>query len=276
VDKDYNISMVQSVSILGCGWLGRPLGRFLLGIGFSVKGSTRTADSLRDLDKDFISGYSIDLNRPTPPDPSFFDSNGLIVTVPFRRDLSDPNVYFYWLERLIDWIADTQISWVIFTSSTSVYPQSDGVWAESSEFAYDTLRSEVLGRVERLFLDCKIPSIVLRVGGLVGPGRSPVRRIQSTEKISRPNQPVNLIHRDDCIAIISKLIWDPIGNNIYNIVCNDHPTRREYYTAVCKSAGFPLPKFDTPNGPNRIISGEKIVSDLKYVFIYPFVLDMPI
>lgn len=265
--------MAHSISILGCGWLGRPLGHLLSGIGFSVKGSTRTAESLKVFEKGFISGFLIDLDRPTRPDPSFFDSDGLIITVPFRRDLSDPNVYFHWLEPLIDWISGTKISWLIFTSSTSIYPQSDGVWTESSEFEYDTRRSEVLGCVERLFLDCEIPSAVLRLGGLVGPGRSPIKRIQSTDKISRPNQPVNLIHRDDVISIISKLIRTRIGNNIYNIVCNDHPTRQDYYTAVSKSSGLPTPKFDTQIGPNRIISGEKIVSELKYDFIYSSVTD---
>lgn len=47
----------MKVSILGCGWLGFPLAKKLIEIGFEVKGSTTTENKLAVLKSNKIAPY---------------------------------------------------------------------------------------------------------------------------------------------------------------------------------------------------------------------------
>ena len=41
---------METISILGCGWLGVPLAEYLIKCGYRVKGSTRTKEELAVLE----------------------------------------------------------------------------------------------------------------------------------------------------------------------------------------------------------------------------------
>ena len=48
----------KSISILGCGWLGLPLARQLIKLGYSVKGSTTSPEKIQILKGSQIDGYN--------------------------------------------------------------------------------------------------------------------------------------------------------------------------------------------------------------------------
>jgi len=50
------------VSILGCGWLGKPLAVSLVKKGFYVKGSTTSTEKLNELNQLNISPFLIDIS----------------------------------------------------------------------------------------------------------------------------------------------------------------------------------------------------------------------
>jgi 3-hydroxyisobutyrate dehydrogenase-like beta-hydroxyacid dehydrogenase len=56
--------MIQSssISILGYGWLGKPLAKKLADMGFSIKASTTTIDKLAELEQSGIQPFHIDLS----------------------------------------------------------------------------------------------------------------------------------------------------------------------------------------------------------------------
>ena len=53
------IVVMKSVSILGCGWLGKPMAVSLLREGFSVKGSTTSEIKIQELEALEIEAYLI-------------------------------------------------------------------------------------------------------------------------------------------------------------------------------------------------------------------------
>jgi len=55
----------KRVTICGCGWLGLPLGKFLVGKGFDVKGSTTREEKFSQLQEAGIQPFRVSL------DPSF-------------------------------------------------------------------------------------------------------------------------------------------------------------------------------------------------------------
>ena len=55
-------------------------------------------------------------------------------------------------------------------------------------------------------------------------------------------------------------------NGIYNAVCPNHPNRKDYYIAMAKSKGLPVPKFENDSPIKKKIISKKICQVLNYEF----------
>ena len=78
---------MNTISVLGCGWLGLPLTRFLLDKGYKVKGSTATPEKLDELESSGIEPYHITLTPEINDDynPEFLNTDILIINFPPER-----------------------------------------------------------------------------------------------------------------------------------------------------------------------------------------------
>ena len=56
-----NTRLIKSCSILGCGWLGLPLARYLITRGFNIKGSTTREERMGELQRTGIRPYHLQL-----------------------------------------------------------------------------------------------------------------------------------------------------------------------------------------------------------------------
>ena len=80
---------------------------------------------------------------------------------------------------------------------------------------------------------------------------------------------MNLIHRDDCIGIISQIVEQEVWGEVFNCCADTHPTKREFYTQAAKSIGYPLPKFEDSGSVSfKIISNQKVKHHLNYKFLH--------
>ena len=96
--------------------------------------------------------------------------------------------------------------------------------------------------------NCKV--VILRLVGLVGEDRQPVRYLVKKEDIPNPDHTVNLIHLDDCIKLIIKIIknFDNIPNHQILIGVNQQNfNRQKYYNNRAIQLGLTLPKFNNTN-----------------------------
>ena len=57
------IVAMKNVSLLGCGWLGKPLAVSLINDGFLVKGSTTSEMKIQELETLGIEPYLIDITE---------------------------------------------------------------------------------------------------------------------------------------------------------------------------------------------------------------------
>ncbi len=128
---------------------------------------------------------------------------------------------------------------------------------------------EALVKVEQLLLaKSDIEFTILRFGGLIGEDRNPVKYMAG-KHIEKGSTPVNLIHRDDCIGIIERIIQKEAWGEIFNAVADEHPTKSDFYTAAAKAKGLLEPTFGNETDGHKIISNKKIKNALGYEFIYP-------
>ena len=111
---------------------------------------------------------------------------------------------------------------------------------------------------------------VLRFGGLIGEDRHPIHFLAGRKNIDQPNAPINLIHKDDCVGIIEKIIATNSWDEIFNAVAPSHPSRETYYTQKALELSLALPQFNPANNfGGKIILSSCIENVLKYTFTKP-------
>ncbi len=260
-----------TVAILGCGWLGLPLGKHLLAKGYSVKGSVTSPEKLNQLGDAGILPYRIVLSdsEAIVEDPAFFESDVLIVAIPPRRIDSVEQVFPAQIGQLIPLILNSGIQKVIFISSTSVYPEKHQVAREDDLFSPDKGSGKALLLAENLLNSLTdFKTTILRFGGLIGADRNPARFLL---KAQRPvaNTPVNLIHRDDCIGIIVAVLEQELWGETLNACCPEHPLKKDFYGRAARISGLPAPLVSDQAEAYKIIDSSKLIRMLGYAFIYP-------
>ena len=265
---------MTQISILGCGWLGLPLAKALLKKGFLVKGSTTSMEKIPLIKTAGIEPFIIQLEEKKISDSItdfLADSQILIVDIPPKLRGNSNENFVAKIATLIPFIENSTIEKVLFVSSTSVYGEDNGLVTDETPLNPDTEGGRQLAIVESLLQkNSRFETTILRFGGLIGEDRNPVRFLSGRENIENPNAPINLIHQDDCIGIIEKIIVLNSWNKTYNAVAPFHPTRKEYYTQKATDLNLALPKFV----PSNTMAGKTILSDtlknsLQYSFIKP-------
>ncbi|HKI44810.1 MAG TPA: SDR family oxidoreductase [Balneolales bacterium] len=274
--------MKQTISILGCGWLGLPLGKTLVDAGYTVKGTTRDSGKLSILREHDIWPWLLALNpQPVYEEPVdiFFDCDTLIINVPpGLRGGKPPEFPILQMKGILPWIKRNQPH-VIYVSSTSVYPDNGGLVSESyTQDIRDSEAHPILLAERLLQSDDTFSTTIVRFSGLYGYERNPARYFAGRDYVRNGSAPVNLIHLDDCIGIIQRLIEKDIRDEVFNASSDEHPTREEYYTEMVRRSGLKLPTFSEADGGTRhkIVSNQKLKNVLGYRFLYPSPYDGPL
>ncbi len=255
---------------MGCGWLGLPLAQFLLKLGYEVKGTTSTKDKLKDLNSKGISPYLITIGEQTiegPIEDFLEDLNTLIINIPPGRKKPDSGSYVAKMEHLRSRLQESGVNRVIFVSSTSVYGNLSGEIREDTPPEPNTESGRQLLEVERLFAtNDQLNTTIVRFGGLIGPGRHPVHQLSGRKGLKNGNHPVNLIHLDDCLHILTAVLQHGWWNLVFNAVYPEYPNKKDYYTSESKMKDLPLPEYQNTNKKE----GKKVIPaallDKGYVF----------
>lgn len=274
---------MNSISILGCGWLGFPLATSLLTKGYNIKGSSTTASSLDGLKAAGIMPFQIQLKEQEIIGnvAEFLDQTAvLIIAIPprLRGEIvaSETLSFVNKIKTLIPFIEKSNVQKVLFVSSTSVYgdstinPNMQEI-TEEVKPTPDTESGQQLVIVEQLLQSNKhFKTTVIRFGGLLGADRHPIKFLAGRTKIENPDGPVNLIQREDCIGIIIKFLevaYQDKWGDTFNAVAPQHPSRKTYYQKKAQQFNLPLPTFvENATSKGKIISSKKVETILNYSF----------
>jgi nucleoside-diphosphate-sugar epimerase len=259
-----------------------PLCQELVSQGFVVKGSTRSVERNSLLADNKIQPFNIDLAANNVQADDFLNADILIVNIPFKE--------VHAFSTLVEQVAASSISKVIFISSTSVYGDKEGLVCEHDE----NLTSHPLLDIEALFTsNTHFSTTVLRFAGLIGPKRNPALFFKNNRSVKNPDYLVNMIHQQDCVNIISIIIKQQAWGEIYNGCAESHPSKRAFYTHTSTISGVPIPKFDSEieteleseiksasatigneSCTGKVISNHKVKTELGYQFVYPDLLNL--
>lgn len=273
----------KSISILGCGWMGFPLAQHLISKDWDVHGSTTTEEKLKTLKQAGIVPYhiSFDPDLQCMDCDDFWQSEILFLNIPpGRRHPDVEERYPAQIKSVLDQVQKGDTEWIIFAGSTSVYPSNSNLVEEDDASRGDDVRASgraLMHAEDLLHSSHGFDTTILRFGGLYGYDRHPANYLKGKKGLKNGSAPVNLIHRDDCIQIIDRILKKDIRGEIYNCVSDGHPPRCEFYKAAADMLGVEPPTFeDSEEGAKRtkIVSNLKLKQDLDYTFRYPNPMDL--
>ncbi len=263
---------IPSISILGCGWLGFPFAEQLIQKGFSVKGSVTSADKMKLLEEKKIVPFNIQVTetKVIGDIADFLQSDILIINFPPGRRGDVIRHHTAQMRMLTKEILKSPVKNVLFISSTSVYPELNVTMYED-ETRYPTSTSgRALYEAERVLQAQKqFKTSIIRFAGLMGLDRHPGKFLAGKKALGNGKAPVNIIHIDDCIGVMIKLIEKNAWGEIFNACADVHPLRKDFYTLAAEKLGLEAPEFLPSTASNfKIVNSDKIKTKLKYVFKY--------
>ncbi len=269
----------MKISVLGCGWLGFPLAQRLHSHNYSIKGSTTTEAKLQTLRQNGITPFLINLPKSLDDEAiiPFWQSDVLILNVPPRLGKGESAGSFVKAtEQIVEKCRQHNLSWIIFTSSTSVYSETGGITKEEDAEPGSASRpaGEELLKAEEIIKNSGLDYTILRLGGLYGYGRHPIKYLSGKKDLDGASKPVNFVHQTDCVNVICEIIRQKKRNEIYNVVSDGHPPRKEFYESAAEHFNLPKPHFKESNGKvYRVVSNQKLREELLYDFSYPNPMD---
>ncbi|MDC0357381.1 hypothetical protein OAO01_01070 [Oligoflexia bacterium] len=251
----------MNIVVYGCGWLGKQLAKALSAAGHSVQVTASKPDSCAALQREGLKAFRCSL-----PDNFSVPKDGiecaLLCFPPFWR--VEPASVVKVIAALRAKLPND--CRVLYTSTTGVYVPGK-LLAESADTLQDEYHKSIV-EFEAFVLSYR-QSLVLRLAGLVGPGRHPGRFL-SGRKLNNPNAPVNLVHAADITRLVLSVTeHDSFSQKIYNMCASLHPTRWEVYSSYCSKMGLPLPVRGESGEPAKSISSASLISDFNFSFEYP-------
>jgi nucleoside-diphosphate-sugar epimerase len=274
---------MKKVAIIGLGWLGMPLALSLVARGYQVLGSKTTPDGVEAARMCGIESYPLLLQPQMACDSdaqaALFNVDALILTLPARRSGDGENFYFQAVQQVVDTALAYGVARIIFTSSTSVYGESDGPVTEASPLAPVTGSGRVLKELESWLHSLPGTEVdIVRLAGLVGPERHPGRFMANKTQLTHGRSGVNLVHLDDVIEALNLLLQAPQGGHLYNLCAPGHPTRADFYPQMAKRLGLTPPQFvsEHQTGSGKLVDGSLICRELGMAYQYPDPLQMPL
>ncbi len=282
-----SLSDAMRTLIIGCGYIGLPLGAELVRQGHEVIGIGRSAEGRADLKEAGIKAVNADLTQPESLRRLEGPFDWVVNCVSSSHGgLEDyRRVYLEGTRHLIEWLGAQPPKKFIYTSSTGVYGQDNGAVVKEehpTEPATETAR--VLVETEQLLLaaarEKKFPAAILRVAGIYGPRRIHLLQqfIANEARIEgKGERHLNMIHRDDVVGAIIAALKNARPGEAYN-ASDDEPVAQVHFLRwLSETLGKWMPPAATPEElakkkrgvTNKKVSNRRLKMELGYQLKFP-------
>jgi len=242
----------MTVLLAGCGDLGTEAGLRFAAAGHRVVGWRRSPEKLPAA----IEGAAADLSsRELPPIPA--DTTAVVVAIAADSPTEDAYraAYVDGLAHVLDAVlaSGAGVRRVLFVSSTAVYGDAGGGWIdERTTPDPGGFSGRIIREAEELLYSrlrgTGITPVVLRLGGIYGPGRTRlIDQVRGgTAVIPAASRFTNRIHRDDAAAAIVHLCtMDAVPGPVYVGVDNEPAELGDVLCFLADELGLPRPASES-------------------------------
>jgi nucleoside-diphosphate-sugar epimerase len=253
------------VLIAGCGYVGEAAANAFHERGWEVEGWTATAESAAKLSARPYPVRAVDVTGRSAVSAASREFEVVIHCVSSRGGDEEQyrRLYFEGAKNLL--LAFPRAT-LLFTSSTSVYAQTDGsVVDEGSPAEPRREKGKILRETEELVLAAD--GIVARLGGIHGPHRSFFlsRLLEGRTPPEGDDRLINQIHRDDIVSALL-LLADrraECRGEIFNVVSDEPVKASAAYEWLSMEVKMPLVSDAADTGRRKRGDSNKQVSNRK-------------
>ena len=281
----YNPAM--RVLIVGCGYVGVPLGAELVRQGHEVFGMRRTTEGAGELQAAGIKPVAADITKTADLAGVQGPFDWVVNCVSSDRGGVEEyrRVYVEGTRNLVAWLSSTPPKKFVYTGSTSVYGQTDfSQVKESSPTEPASETGKALVETEKLLLEAsqnkRLPAVILRAAGIYGPGRGHLflQYLKNEARIAGQGERIiNMIHRDDLVGIIIAALKNGRAGEVYNAVDDEPIAQIHFFRWLSETLGKWMPPFtegtEAPErkraATNKKVQNRKLKMELGYMFKYP-------
>jgi nucleoside-diphosphate-sugar epimerase len=242
------------VLIAGCGYVGTALGLELAAQGNTVWGLRRSAGKLPPPIRPVTANLLEDPLEEVLPQ---VDRVVYAVAADGPREEAYRKAYVEAPRRLLAALMarGDPVERFIFVSSTAVYGDAGGGWVdETTPCVPENFRGSTVLEGEETVLASTVPGLVLRLGGIYGPGRTRLLdRVREGEARCPGDGPIwsNRIHRDDCAGALAHLLHLQEPHPVY-LGVDDAPTPLcQVYRELAVMLEAPEPQVDPASSRDR-------------------------
>ena len=279
----------KRLTIFGCGYVGAAVAREACQAGLRVETLTRNPGRAAELAAMGVHTVVADLatdtwhGRLAPGADLVLNcvSSGGGGLDGYRRS------YVEGMRSLLAWAQRDPAGTIVYTSSTSVYPQVGGVVVD------EEAPTEGAGETGRILLEAEELLrrgsgacgrwFILRLAGIYGPERHHLLdqvRTGAAEIAGSGTQHLNLAHRDDICAAVLAAFAAPasLSGGIFNVADDAPAPKAEVVQWLAEQLGRPAPRFTGgaasarrgfASPPDRLISNAKLKATLGWKPRYP-------
>ena len=253
--------------VAGCGYVGARLAERRAAAGDTVYALRRSEGAAPR----GVAAVRADLTRPETLDALPEIDAAVFAPTPDSRDDSGyARTYVDGARNLAEALRRRSgpVRW-IHVSSTSVFEVDDGSWVdETTPCPGEGFRARRLLESEAVAGEHGHQGVVLRLGGIYGPGRDGViRRVASGEARAKLRY-TNRIHRDDAAAAISHLLGVEAVETRYLGVDRDSALEASVLDWIADQIGVPPPPREGEGSPRgkRCSSDRLLASGFAFHF----------
>jgi nucleoside-diphosphate-sugar epimerase len=272
----------MKIAVIGAGWLGLPLCEKLKSKGITVLATKRTAEDAEQVTYNGVDAFAYSLGDEALPGP-LTKCHLYIINIGAGRGRFDKDVFAQQMKTLIALCLDDKRKKLIFVSTTSVYGERVREVKEDAQVEPISASAQAHVAIEDfLFENFASQCTILRLAGLVSEDRHPAVHFEGKKDVTQAHRMVNLVHRDDAIAAIEKIIEKKMFGRIFHLCSSEHPTRKDYYCWAAEQMELVPPEFlgntEQPATGKKVDASDSIEAlglELKYDSPYKMVEAKP-
>lgn len=235
----------RSVLIIGCGDIGLRTAALFTARDIEVHGAARTQDSLDAMQQQGITPHIADLDMPeTLASLPVRDTLLYYFAPPARHGTEDTRMHNF----LASLDEDKLPAKIVYLSTSGVYGDQQG-----QRITEQTTPAPAVDRARRRF-DAEqqlrkfvqqkpVELVILRVGGIYGPGRLPEKRLRDRVPIIHEELAprTNRIHADDLARTCEAAGLQGQPGEVYNISDGTDSNMTQYFKLIADHLGLPHP-----------------------------------
>lgn len=267
---------------LGFGYCANALARRLAPQGWTILGTTRSAEKASAMR---AAGHdAVPVSNGKLPRETFKDVSAVLVSAPPGPEGCPALITAETSIRA----SARDIRWIGYLSTNGVYGDYAGAWVDETS-ALKATRPRGLKRIEaerrwREFgASINVPTIIFRLPGIYGPGRSAIETVRSgvAKRIYKEGQVFSRMHVDDIAAALAASIAINNPHDVYNLADDEPAPPQDVIEYACNLLGVePLPLTPIEEAAmsemalsfyadNKRVSNKRMKESLNFTLRYP-------